>query len=561
MELFFSVLSLLIGAGVFLVGTILFSECLRKNASRGTTALFKKISDNRFAGYGIGFTITAIIQSSAATTITVVGLVNAGILSLLQASSIMLGAQAGTTSTLFLVSLSSFDIRHFFMALGFVGALMRIMTKRNSIVNLADLFISFGILFVGLSLMSGALRDNADLREFFIDLFKRIDFPLLLIFFGMVFTFIIQSSTASTSLFLMMMVEGLLSFDNAMFLGLGAVIGTTFVPILASLTANTNAKRAALLNCLFGFIGVGIFTCIIWPLRPYVLPVYERTIPLALQLPIFQLSYNLIAASVLIWFVKPLSAFVCLLLKEKEKPEAEQPWQTCYIDDSLLETPSIAVELTKKEIVEMMAKTRANLVLAFDALVSQDFTYKKKIKKEEEGIDFLHCAISKFIVKLSGSSFSRDEDILLGSFIHVINDIERVGDYARKILKEARRMKKSSYKFPKKSAGQLQEMFSKLLELFDLSAEIFDSRDTEKLKRVFELDGEIDSLKSDLALGHVMWLKAGQYVLSGGEYFYSVISDMERMADHLTNVALSVSSYCQSGCKAEEPGIEEAELD
>ena len=552
-----AVLSLFIGAGVFLTGTILFSECLRKNASRGTTALFRKISDNRFAGYGIGFMVTAIIQSSAATTITVVGLVNAGMLTLLQAASIMLGAQAGTTSTLFLVSLSSFDIRHFFMALGFVGALIRIITKQSKIVNIADLFISFGILFVGLSLMSSALRDNTELREFFIDLFQRLDFPLLLIFFGMVFTFIIQSSTASTSLFLMMMLEGLLSFESAMFLGLGSVVGTTFVPIFASLTANTNAKRAALLNCLFAVIGVSVFTGIIWPLKVFILPVYEHVIPLALQLPVFQLVYNLTAALILIWFTRPLSDFVCLLLKCKEKQEPEEKWETSYIEDSLLETPSIAIDLTKKEIVEMMARTRANLVLAFDTLASQDLTYKKKIKKEEEHIDFLHGAISKFIVKLSGGSISKSEDILLGSFIHVINDIERVGDYARKMLKEARRMKKNNYKFSQKSAGQLQQMFSKLIELFDLSAEIFQDRDAGKLNGVFSLDKEIDSLKSSLALGHLMWLKAGQYVMAGGEFFYSTISDMERIADHLTNIALSVSSHYQSGEQTEEPDTED----
>ena len=233
MAIFYSVLSLVIGAGVFLVGIVMFSECLRRNASRSTSALFKKISGNRFLGYGVGFMVTAIVQSSAATTVTAVSLVNAGILTLLQASPIMLGSHAGTTSTLFLVSLSSFDIRYFFMALGFAGALIKIVSSQGKWANIADLFISFSILFVGLSLMGSALKDNIELREIFIGLFRRIYFPPLLILVGMVFTIILQSSTASMSLFLMMIVEGLLGFGSAMFLGLGAVIGSSSTAILA----------------------------------------------------------------------------------------------------------------------------------------------------------------------------------------------------------------------------------------------------------------------------------------------------------------------------------------
>lgn len=550
LETFYSVLALFIGAGVFLVGIVMFSEHLGRNASRSASILFKKITDNRFIGYGVGFAVTAIVQSSAATTVTAVGLVNAGMLTLFQASSIMLGSHAGTTSTLFLVSLSTFDIRYVFMMLGFAGALIKIITKKENWINFANILISFTILFVGLSLMSGALTDNQALREFFIDLFLRIDFPPLLMLLGMVFTVILQSSTASLSLFLMMIMEGLMGFDSALFLGLGAIVGSSSTAILASITTNTNGRRAALLNFLFSIIGVSIFTCIIWFFRPIVIPFYQQLIPLVWQLPVFQLSYNLIAASVLIWFIKPLNNLVCRLLKEKEIPEAKtnakKYMRTTYIDDALLATPAIALDLTKKEVRDMMDRARANLVLAFDALVNQDLTNKKKIKKAENRIDFLNARIAKYISKLSGTSISEDEDILLGSFCRVINDVERVGDYARKMLKDASRMKKTENKFAKKAVEHLRDMFAKVLELFDLSIEIFENRDSNKMKDIYSLDEEVDSLKSKISIGQIMWLKAGQYIQSGGEYFYSAVSDLERIADHLTNIAVSMSS-CPGG--------------
>ena len=541
MEVFYSVLSLVIGAGMFLVGIVMFSESLEKYASRGKSALFKKISDNHFAGFGIGTIVTALAQSSAATTVTAVGLVNAGILTVLQASSIMLGAHFGTCSTIFIVSLSTFNIKYLFMTLGFVGALMKILTSKGRIIRIANLLIGFGVLFVGLNLMSAALKDSTDLREFFISLFKKIEFPPLLILLGIVFTIIVQSSTASISLFLMMLVEGLLSFENAMFLSMGAFIGTCFTPIFAAITANTNAKRAALINLLFSVIGVSVFTCLIWPLKSFAIPAYEAMVQPAWQIPVFQLSYNLIAGIVLIWFLEPLGRLASRLLKDK--PETKEVLHTTYIDDRLLTAPSIAVDQTKKEIRDMMDRARENLNLAFNALVNRDFSNKKKIKKEEDLIDFLNRAIAMFIVKLSGNSLSESEDIMLVSFCRVINDIERVGDYACKILKDAGRMKKKKYKFHKKDITRLEEMFSKVQELFNLCIEIFESRDLEKLENVSGLEGEIGAIKSNLALGHLMWLKAGQYIMAGGEYFYSAISDLERVSNHLINVALSVSPY------------------
>ena len=548
MSTFDAVLLLIIGAGIFLIGILKFSESLGKNASKSTRALFNKISDSRIKGFGLGVVATAIIQSSTATNVMVVGLVNAGILNLFQAASIMLGAHVGTTSTLFLVALSEFPIRSIFMALGFVGALIKIIGKQGKIIALADLFMAFGVMFVGLHLMSNALRDDPVIRSFFTDLFIRFDSPLLLVLLGMVFTIVIQSSTASTAVFFTLMMGELLEFRGAMFLFLGAHIGTTGTALLASITTNTNGRRAAFMNLIYSLIGVVAFLSVAWPFSHLVIPHYVAAVPLMWQLPVFQLSYNVVMAFIKMWFITPVIKLTCWLIKDKEiqaedadtEKEGKKVFRPTYIDDSLLATPSIAIDLTKMEISDMIDRTHANLERAFNALIYHDFTYKKKIKKEENRIDFLNTAISKYILKLSGSSIGKNDDLLLAGYSRVINDVERVGDYARKMLKDASRMKKSSYKFSKKDTDHLKTMYVKVMELFGLAIEIFNASDAEKLKKVYSLDTEIDSLKSKLAFGHVMWLKAGQFIQSGGEYFYASVSDLERVADHLTNIAVSM---------------------
>ncbi|MCL2008338.1 MAG: Na/Pi symporter [Treponema sp.] len=566
MDRIYDFLSLFIGVGIFLVGTTMLSEGLGRNASRSKSALFKKIGDNRIVGYGIGALVTAIIQASAATIITVVGLVNAGILTVLQASAIILGAHIGTTSTLFLVSLSFFDIKYLFMIMGFVGILMKIFSKKEKTIGIANILISFGVLFVGLNLMSNALRNNIELREFFIYIFGVLENPLLLILAGFLFTLLLQSSTASTSLFLMMIGEGLLSFEYAMFLSMGAIIGTSFTPMIAALPAKTRAKQAALLNILFSLIGTAGFTCIAWPFSRNIAYFFENHIPLTWRYPVFLFSYHLIVALILIWFLKPLSRLVTIILKQKPKKEKKKAQTTVYINDLLLETPSLAVEQTKKEILYMMDKTKANLSGAFNALINQDLKKRKKIKKEENLIDSLNSAISKFIVMLSGCDITEKEKILLGHYGYIANDIERVGDNAYNLAKAANRMRKNDYKFSKKPASQLQELYDKVFNLFDVCVEIFEKGDLKKHKEIKTIRDEIDLLKSKMTMGQIMWFKAGQYISAGGQYFYSAVSELKSMADHLGNIAQSATSiydrraYDRDEAEIEAEGdVEEAE--
>jgi phosphate:Na+ symporter len=536
--IFNTILFLFSGAGAFLVGIVMFSKSIQKNASKGMRALFDKISDNRLAGVGVGAAAAGIMQSSTATTVMCVGLVNAGILTLFQASAIAMGSHIGATATGYLVALGAFPVKYFFMVMAFVGALMKIISKSDKAAKIADILISFGIVFIGLEIMSMSLRREAAVTDFISNLFVVVNFPLLLILIAMVVTVILNSSGATTAIFIALMAEGLLGFDEAMFLVIGANIGTAFTAIFASITAGPNAKRTAIINLLCPVLGAIIFTSFLWPLRRVIAAGFE-TLPSSLQIPIFNTAFNVGTTLILIWFIKPLVLLSCKIIKSK--PEDDIMLKTSYIDERLLATPAIAIGQIKKEIVDMAKHTRANLVLAFDAIMAQNLANTEKIEKTEELINFLDKAITRFIIKLSASSVSPHDDIVLGSSHHAISDIERIGDYAKKMLTEAERMKRHKYQFTKKGAANaLQTMFNKVLEMYDLSQEIFETNDQAKLTQLKEMDVIIDSIKSKLADAHVRWLKAGEWASLGGDHFYSLVCDLERIADHIVNFASTI---------------------
>lgn len=541
-EIFTAVLKLLAGIGIFLVGIVMFSEGLEKNASRGMRALFKKISNRKSSGILVGAGVTALIQSSSATTVMVIGLVNAGIITLIQATAIIMGANIGTTVTGLIVSMPA-SVTPMFMALAFVGAMIKIITKKEKAVRIADLLISFGILFIGLDIMGAAFKGDNALKTAFQSLFENVTFPLLLVLLGAVFTGIIQSSSAATGIFITMIGSGLLKIDSAIYLVLGANIGTCVTALLASITANTNAKRAALIHILFNVLGAVIFLAIIWPLAGVIMPVYTKLIPdPKLQLSVFHIIFNLSTTLILVWFIKPLNRLTHFLVKEK--PDDEDIMRTTFIDERLLTTPAIALDQTIKEIDSMAGKARDNINLAFNAVITQDFALKEKILKGEDKIDFLNQSLARYLVKLSASpKITYSTEKLIGAFHHVINDLERIGDHSVSIMYDAISMKENDVKFSDAALDELKGMYQKLAELAALSSEVFLSRNTKKLKAVSALNKEIDAMRDTLTNSHVERLTAGKCTVEAGGYFYGVLMAFKRVSDHLTNVAFSIRSY------------------
>ena len=315
----FIMLSLLVFCGgitVFLWSVGLFSGSLKKGLGGKVQALFEGVGDNRWICFGLGAGATAVVQSSTATTLMAVGLVNAGILTLFQASAIIIGANVGTTTTGLLVSLSVFNFKYIFMALVVIGLVVRVFAKNERTVLLSGFLIGFGGVFVGLELIGSAFLSNQGFRGLFAGLFENVTFPLLLILIGAAFTGIIQSSGASMAIYINMIIAGVLSFESAVFLAMGSEIGTCLTTLLAGSRQGMNAKRAALVHLLFNVFSAILFCVLILPFKSALFEWWGNFIVNPVwRLSVFQVVYNLVGALVLIWFIRPMSRLVERLIK------------------------------------------------------------------------------------------------------------------------------------------------------------------------------------------------------------------------------------------------------
>ena len=350
-EILLSILSLIAGIGVFMFGMKFMSDGLERSAGKGMRRLLGRITNNRFAGVGIGAAVTGIIQSSAATTVMVMGFVNAGLMTLAQATAIIMGANIGTTVTGFLVSLSAVGST-FTAVLGifvFVGAFMVLFLKKEKYKRIGSILGGLGMIFIGLELMSGAFGQGA-LSDAMIDVFTSINFPLLLILVGFAFTALIQSSSAVTGILVTMIGASALPLDCAMFIVLGTNIGSCVTALIAAIGADTNAKRVAVIHLTDNIVGTIIFTAVIWPLSDKVVALFQTCFPQPqLQVAMFHFFFNLITTAILLPFIKLIVRFAEFVVRDKRGSKDEAP-HMYYIDDRFLQTPPIAVAQVKREV-------------------------------------------------------------------------------------------------------------------------------------------------------------------------------------------------------------------
>lgn len=546
-----SILLLLAGCGVFMTGMKLMSEGLERSAGKGMRKLFGKISNNRFAGIGVGAGVTAIIQSSSATTVMVIGFVNAGIMTLFQATSIIMGANIGTTITGILVSFSSLNISMYLSALSIVGVFIMMFSKNDTAKKVGGVLTGLGLIFVGLSLMSTSFN-NESVKFAFTQLFELIHFPLLLILFGVLFTALVQSSSASTGLIITMVSQGVLTPALALFVILGTNIGTCITAILASVGASTNAKRAAFIHLTFNLIGTLIFAAFLWIFNGFVLRFLELIAPgqMAFQIALFHVFFNVITTLLLLPFIKQLTQLATYFIRDRK--DDTEILRLAYIDDRILHTPPIAVAQVLKEVLSMAELARDNIELGFNAVMNLDLSSKDKIRKTEERINFINKGVARYLIKMSSLNLPRSDEKLVGSLHHVISDIERIGDHAENFLEEAEEMTESGVVFSDDAIEELKGMFDKVRKMFDKSIYVFENRDIKSLAEVSALEAEVDMLKRLLGNNHIMRLNAGNCSVECGTHFYALISALERVADHLTNVAFSIKSPSGSQMEAME---------
>lgn len=543
MDLIECLIWLLAGVGIFIVGMNFMSDALEKSAGGGMKKMLERISNNRFSGVGIGAGVTAIIQSSSATSVMVIGLVNAGVMTLMQATPIIMGANIGTTVTGVLVALKNGYFNMIMYFLVFLGVMLGFF-KRERIKLAGSLCCGLGLIFVGLEIMSSEQAfGNPRVEETFINVFGAIDFPLLLILVGIIFTALIQSSSAATGVVITMVGTGVLSLDLALFIVLGANIGTCVTALLAAVGANANSKRVAFIHFAFNVIGSVMFAAIIWIFKDFVIKLLVSIFPggdamsLQMRVSAFHVIFNTATTFALLPFTKQLVELSRIVIRDKGIEGESLSFR--YVDERLLSTPHIALMQVKKEIDYMLSLVEENIRLSFVAIDSGSAEQNDKIMKNEEIIDFTNSALTKFLISLSvGVEESNERTI--GSYFHVINDLERIGDHAENFHEIGVEMIKKKISFSEKARGEIADMRENISEMFSISKHAFENLDREKLPDLTELEEGVDGMKKGLIASHFERLADGSCKVEVSPYYSSVILGLERVADHLVNIGYSI---------------------
>lgn len=543
MQLIQSLIWLLAGVGVFIVGMNFMGDALERSAGMGMKRLLERISNNRFSGVGIGAGVTAIIQSSSATSVMVIGLVNAGVMTLMQATPIIMGANIGTTITGILVALKNDYFNMAMYLLAFAGVMMG-FAKKEKVKITGSLFCGLGLIFVGLNIMSSEQAfGNPLVENMFTEIFKMINFPLLLILVGVIFTALIQSSSAATGVVITMVGSGVLPLDLALFIILGANIGTCVTALLASVGANANSKRVALIHFTFNVIGTALFTAIIWlfrePIVSFLVSVFPGDDPMSLQMRVslFHVIFNVTTTCMLLPFVKQLVNYSCSVIKDKK--DIKETLSLKYVDERLVTTPPVALMQVKKEIDYMMALVEENTRLCFTAMDKASAEHNEQIYDNEKIIDYTNSALTAFLIKLSAAVEGSEENII-GSYFHVLNDLERIGDHAENFHEIGLEMINKNITFSEQALEGIMAMRDNVMKMFAISMETFETVHKEKLSDLTKLEENVDKMKKDLISGHFARLAEGNCSVDVSPYYSSVVVGLERVADHLVNVGYSI---------------------
>ncbi len=537
MEVFKQIINLLVGLVVFVTGMNFMSNGLKTCAGRSIRKLFKRIKDNRIASAAIGAGTTAIIQSSGATTVMVVGFLNAGALTFSQGFSIMLGAFVGTTVTGLLVALSSFSFSVFLMLSAFVGFVFGFF-KNESLKSIGEILVGFGILFFGLEAMKGAFSLPV-IQDGIVSLLSKIDFPILLMLFGALLTTLTQSSSATNGIVIVMVASNPNLLSSGFYLVLGATIGALMPTFLAAIKSNVLSKRVTLAAIYTRTIGALLATIIVWLVSTPLFALLNKlpSDDLPIMLALFTVVYNLIFLVVMLPLTTPIEKLSTKIVKDKDALRLKQKLH--HIDDNLLNTPSVAIIQVKKEIEEMLELSRINLFLGIHAMLNVDLSDAKEIEAREDEIDFINTSISDYLIKLSSKANLYDE-AKIGAYYHVINDIERIGDHACNFLDMARRMASEDLSFSEVAKKEFEHYEDVLKEMFAISSVIFMDRNYKDLQRLHDLEEETDDLKETLSNNHFERIKRNECNNELSPFHSNLLTELERCADHLTNIGYSI---------------------
>ncbi|MCY6354684.1 Na/Pi cotransporter family protein [Clostridium sp. ZS2-4] len=526
------IIGLLGGLGLFLYGMKLMGDGLENIAGDKMKVFFQKITSNPVKGITTGAIVTAIIQSSSATTVIVVGFVNAGLMNLYQAAGVIMGANIGTTVTTQIIAFKLDGIIPIFIAL---GAAMFLFCKKDKIKEIGHIILGFGILFLGMELMKETMNPLAQ-SDFFANLIVSLQGNIFLgIFVGMIMTAVIQSSSASTGILVALSGTGLLPIEVAIPILFGNNIGTCITALISSVGTNKTAKKAALIHLFFNLIGTLVFIPLIPLLTSIVVKMNQNDI--TRQIANAHTIFNIANTIIMVPFINYLVLLVNKVIPGEDEIEG---FGTKYIDERLLETPIIAVGQATQEIVRMSKKAKENLLIAMEAFETDNEELIKKVYENEKLINLLEHEITIFLVKLSNTDMAEDQKNIVVSMFHVVNDIERIGDHCKNLADLTNEKVQKKLVFSDKGMQELRHLYEYTMDAVRTSIGSFKENNIAKAESTLVIEENIDRLEQEYREAHIKRLNKGYCSAREGAIFLDIISNLERIGDHSTNIAESI---------------------
>jgi len=539
----FKVFELLGGLAFFLYGMNMMGDALERKAGSKLKSILAQLTSNTFKGFLLGLVVTAIIQSSSATTVMVVGFVNSGIMTLRQATGVIFGANLGTSVTSWLLSLTGIEGENFFIQLlkpssftpllAFIGIILIMFIKKNKHKDTALILIGFSILMFGMEVMSGAVEPLAESEKFknILILFSN---PVIGLIVGTVFTAIVQSSSASVGILQALTLTGTVTYATAIPIVMGQNIGTCVSAMISSIGASKNAKRAAVIHLSFNLISAVVWLTVYYVVESIVGFAFVSQAANPLGIAVVHTVFKLLALALLMPFGKQLEKLSYIIIK-KDESEIEK---TELLDERLLTTPSVAIERCRNVTCEMAKLSVEILHDSLENLFVCDEKVGDKIRKGEDEADKYEDALGTYLVKLSSKSLTDTDSHEVTELLHIIGDFERISDHAVNILESSEEIKEKGLSFSKQAMAELGVMIDAVNEILDLALEAFNNNDMDKAFLVEPLEQVVDNLKALLKKQHISRLRKNECTIELGFVLSDLLTNLERVSDHCSNVAV-----------------------
>lgn len=536
------------GLGMFLYGMNIMADGMQKTAGSKMSSFLGMLTNNRFLAVALGALITAIIQSSGATTVMVVGFVSAGVLNLSQAVGVIMGANIGTTITAWIVSMSQLGDAFEVMKPGFyapaiigIGALLLVFAKSQKKKTIGEIMIGLGLLFIGLDFMSGSINPYTD-APIFAKAFEILGGnPLLGMIIGALVTALLQSSSASVGILQTLAMNGIVTTNAAIYITLGQNIGSCVTAMLSSMGGSRTAKRAAVMHLTFNVIGAIVFGSIgfiFFSLRP----AFAASNINAVQISIFHTIFNLSMTTLLFPFADVLVKISGMVVKEKaeEEPVAEDAETAAtlkHLDERIFESPAFAVETAALEVVHMGQITYENVIRAIDSVLTVNSDEVETVFKTEQTINNMEKMLTEYLIKVDNLSLTEKQKKVVNNLFYSVSDIERIGDHAENLAEQAQYMVEHGLQFSTTGMDDLKSISDSVLKSFQYAIDARQNGNMEAVRKVSQYEDDVDSQEEELREKHIERLSAGECKASAGVVFLDIISNLERVSDHAYNLA------------------------